>query len=160
PPPNAAKSARAPGEELARVIAASALALLAILAFLLVVGAPRPPAAGKPSPGLDATDIGAFRSNSSACLAMLRRTDGVLVEAIPSVRVGSACGWRQGVRLTRSIHPYSQPVEGECALVAALVVWERDVLVPAAERRLGARVSRIELAAPAFQCRQIAGRDD
>ena len=62
--------------------------------------------------------------------------------------------------MTRSLHPYSQPVVSSCALAAALVVWERDVVLPAAERRLGANVARIELAAPAYQCRPIAGRTD
>ena len=34
------------------------------------------------------------------------------------------------------------------------------MVVPAAQRRFGEEVARIELAAPAYQCRPIAGRRD
>ena len=145
-------------EERARVVAASALAVLAIIAFLMVIGAPRPMPIAQPRPGLDASDVQRFARDPAACIAELREA-GLEVEPIPDLHQGT-CGYRQAVELTRSFHSYSAPVAGQCALAAALVVWERDVLVPVAVRRLGAPVARIELAAPAYQCRPIAGRSD
>jgi hypothetical protein len=51
-------------------------------------------------------------------------------------------------------------VASSCAVAAALTLWERDVVAPAARRHLGQDVARIELAAPSYQCRRIAGRAD
>lgn len=145
-------------QERARLVAASALAALALLAFMLIVGAPRRVPPLQPQPGLDVTDVARFRRDPAACVATLQQAQ-IQVTALADRREGG-CAMRNAVEVTQSLHPYSQPVAGACALAAALVVWERDVLIPAAERRLGARVARIELAAPAYQCRTIAGRDD
>ncbi|MBX3428775.1 MAG: extensin family protein [Hyphomonadaceae bacterium] len=72
----------------------------------------------------------------------------------------SGCGYQNAVELTQSVHAYSAPVMARCASAAALVMWERDVVRPAARRRYGQDVARIELAAPSYQCRRIAGRRD
>jgi hypothetical protein len=45
-------------------------------------------------------------------------------------------------------------------MAAALTLWERDVVGPAARRHFGQDVTRIELAGPSYQCRRIAGRTD
>ena len=146
-------------EERARIVAASALAVLALLALVLMIGAPRRVPPLQPQPGLDITDIARFRRDSSACVETLRQAQ-IQVTPIPATRRGGACTMRNAVEVNQSLHPYSQPLAASCPLAAALVVWERDVVIPAAERRLGARIARIEMAAPAYQCRPIAGRED
>jgi hypothetical protein len=78
---------------------------------------------------------------------------------VPDVRAGS-CGYQNAVELTQSTHLYSAPVATSCAAAAALALWERDVVAPAAERHLGQAVARIELAGASYQCRPIAGRSD
>ncbi len=145
-------------QERARIVAASALATLALIALMLIIGAPKRVPPLQATPGLDATDIAGFQRNPMACAQALADAR-VGVSALAERREGS-CRMTNAVELTRSLHPYSQPVATTCALAAALVVWERDVLLPAAQRRLGTTIARIELAAPAYQCRSIAGRLD
>src|SRR5262249_43761815 len=144
-------------EERARIIAASALSVLAVFALLMILTLPRSPT-GASNPGLDVGDIARFSRDPGACLVELQRA-GVGVTPIPD-RPQGAFGYQGGVELPHSIHAYSEPVRSDCALAAALVIWERDVLLPASVERFGAPVARIELAAPAYQCRQIAGRRD
>ena len=152
-PPNPDEHARA------RLIAAGALALLALLMAGLLVMTPPPEEADLAPPALRAARLTAFAEDVGACRAALAGA-GFATEALAEVEGAGACGYSGGVELTQSVHPYSGPVASSCALAAALVLWERDVLAPAAETHLGQAVARIELAAPAYQCRAIAGRSD
>ena len=45
-------------------------------------------------------------------------------------------------------------------MTAALALWERDVVAPAAAAHLGQPVARIELAGSVYSCRPVAGRRD
>jgi hypothetical protein len=148
-----------PDQERARLVAASALVVLALLALMLILGAPKSAPPSDPR-RLDVTDIARFMETPSACPAVLRREQGVEFTAIPDLREGRGCGYRGAVELTRSLHPYSQTVAASCALAAALVLWERDVVGPAAARHYGQGVARIEMAGPSYTCRPIAGRTD
>lgn len=143
-------------QERARLVAASALLLLALIAFMLLIG--RPPRVDVSPNALDARRIEAFQRDVRACRAALGAAD-IETAALPDLSEGR-CGYRDAVELTRSVHPYSGPVATSCAMAAALALWERDVLTPAAERHLGQAVARIELAGPAYACRAVAGRRD
>jgi hypothetical protein len=147
-----------PDQERAHIIAASALVVLALFALLMILTLPKTAPQGAGNQGLEASDIARFRRDPALCLAELQRA-GVGVEPIPDRHEGR-CGYQGAVRLTHSIHSYSEPVQSNCALAAALVIWERDAVLPASVERFGAPVARIDLAAPAYQCRQIAGRRD
>lgn len=153
PPPKPAGAAA----ERARLVAASALAGLALIMLMLMIGAPRrvdvSPAA------LRAERLNVFREDIVACRSALLAA-GFETAPLPQEAGPGGCGYGEGVELTRSVHPYSQPVAGGCALAAALVLWERDVVAPAAARHLGQAVARIELAGPAYACRTVAGRRD
>ena len=148
-------------EERARLIAAGALAATALIAFILVIGAPREgraPATVSPT-ALNAVNLQRFETAAGACRTALSEAH-IEIARIPDLREARGCGYREAVALTQSLHPYSEPVTTSCALAAALVLWERDVVGPAAQRRLRQGVTRIEMAGPAYSCRPIAGRRD
>lgn len=140
----------------ARIWAAPALAALALIMLMLLIGAP-PPEEADPMP-LRADRLVSFQADTSACRAALAGA-GFETERLPDVREGR-CGYQNAVELTQSTFAYSGPVATSCAAAAALALWERDVVAPAAERHLGQAVTRIELAGSAYQCRPIAGRND
>lgn len=144
--------------ERARIWAASALALLALIMVLLLVLSPPPEEADLMPPALRVDELVRFGSDTPACRAAINGA-GFKTERIPDLTEG-ACGYRDAVELTQSVHPYSQAVAANCAIAAGLVLWERDVVTPAARRYLGQDVAEIEVAGAAYQCRPIAGRRD
>jgi len=145
--------------ERARIWAASALAGLALLMLMLLVGSPPPEEADLMPEPLRASRIQDFSTDVGACRSALASA-GFATERIPDVSEAGGCGYRNAVELTQSVHAYSGPVASSCAAAAALAMWERDVVRPAAQRRYGQDIARIELAAPSYQCRRIAGRSD
>ncbi|MGQ0533499.1 MAG: extensin-like domain-containing protein [Caulobacteraceae bacterium] len=145
--------------ERARVWAASALAALALLMLMLLIGSPPPEEADLMPPALRASQIGAFQRDAGLCRSALWGA-GFDIERLPDLRDASGCGYRNAVELTQSVHAYSAPVATSCATAAALALWERDVVRPAAQRRYGQEIARIELAGPTYQCRRVAGRAD
>ena len=145
--------------ERARIWAASALAGLALLMLMLLVGSPPPEEADLMPEPLRASRIADFATDVAACRSALASA-GFVTERIPDVSEANGCGYRNAVELTQSVHAYSGPVASSCAAAAALAMWERDIVRPAAQRRYGQDIARIELAAPSYQCRRIAGRSD
>lgn len=153
PPPNEAEHRRG------RIWAASALAALGLLMLMLLIGSPPPEEADLMPEALREARLEAFATDVAACRSALAGA-GFEIERVPDLRDEGGCGYRNAVELTRSVHAYSTPVASTCAAAAALALWERDVVKPAAQRRYGQEIARIELAAPAYQCRRIAGRSD
>ena len=145
------------GLERARLVAAGALTALALLMLMLMIG--RPPRVDVSPAALRAERIGEFQRDAPACRAALASA-GFEIEPLPDVREGARCGYVEAVELTRSTYQYSGPVGGSCALTAALALWERDVVAPAAAAHLGQPVARIELAGSVYSCRPVAGRRD
>ena len=150
PPPNDSL-------ERARLIAAGALTVLALVMLMLLIG--RPPRVDVSSAALRAERIGEFQRDVPACRAALASA-GFETAPLPDLREGARCGYADAVELTRSSHPYSGPVGGSCALAAALALWERDVVAPAAAEHFGQPIARIELAGALYSCRPVAGRRD
>ena len=153
PPPTKAEHQRA------RIWAAAALAVLVVLMALLLVISPPPEEADLMPEPLRPARLAAFAADVPACRAALAGA-GYQTERVEDLSGANGCGYRDAVALTQSVHAYSAPVETSCAAAAALVMWERDVVGPAAQRRYGQDIARIELAAPSYQCRRIAGRND
>ena len=145
--------------ERARIWAASALAGLALIMLMLLVGSPPPEEADLMPEALRASRIADFATDVPACRAAIAGA-GFQTERISDEAGANGCGYRNAVELTQSVYAYSAPVATSCAAAAALVMWERDVVRPAAQRRYGQDITRIELAAPSYQCRRIAGRTD
>jgi hypothetical protein len=73
------------------------------------------------------------------------------------------CGYADGMRLTpedeRSIRYFPATIVTSCPVAAALALWERDVLQPAAIRRFGVPVAIIDHAG-SYSCRRIDGRSE
>lgn len=153
PPPSKAEHERA------RIWAAGALAVLALLMLMLLIGSPPPEEADLMPPELRAARIQAFSRDVPACRAALNGA-GFQTERVADVAGSGGCGYRNAVELTQSVHAYSSPVATSCGLAAGLALWERDVVSPAAQRYLGQAVARIELAGPSYACRAVAGRRD
>lgn len=147
------------GHQRARIWAASALAALALIMVMLLIGAPPPEEADLMPPALRVSQLGAFADDTVSCRAALHGA-GFETVRIPDVNDGGGCGYRNAVELTQSVHPYSGTISGRCELMAGLALWERDVVDRAAQRHLGQAVTRIELAGPTYTCRPIAGRRD
>jgi hypothetical protein len=127
--------------------------------LMLLIGSPPPEEADLMPEALRASRLEAFSADTGACLAALTGA-GFKITPLPDLREPNGCGYRDAIELTQSVHAYSGPVATSCAAAAALALWERDVVRPAAQRRYGQDVARIELAAPSYQCRRVAGRAD
>ena len=97
------------------------------------------------------------------CLALLR--DAGLSERPYVQRVPDEprCRFTDGVRLSpesgRSIGYAPAGVVTACPVAAALALWERDALQPAARRHFGSRVVRIDHAG-SYSCRRLYGQSE
>ncbi len=97
-------------------------------------------------------------NDPAACQAALARS-GIAFTPLPDRRDGPGCGYRDVVFLRRSTIAYSpQPLRLTCPMVAALAIWERQVVRPQARRLLGGDVARIDHYG-SYSCRRLYGRD-
>lgn len=67
-----------------------------------------------------------------------------------------ACTLEGTLTLDRSLTPYSETLTMTCPLAAALHVWERHAVIPAAESELGEAPSRIDTYGT-YSCRKVRG---
>ncbi len=96
-----------------------------------------------------------LRDDPSMCQGVLDLS-ALETRPIPSRRTGAFCGLLNAVELQRSTVPYSAPLQVTCPMAAALHLWERDVVSPAAEKHLGSRLARIDHLGT-YSCRRIGG---
>ena len=69
------------------------------------------------------------------------------------------CPLDNAMVLDRSLLPYSiAPLRMSCHQMAALYIWEREIVRPAAEETLGSSIEQV-LTYGSFSCRNIAGSD-
>ena len=73
------------------------------------------------------------------------------------------CRFSEGVRLVpenqRSIGYAPAGLVTSCPVAAALALWERDVVQPAAQRHFATRIARLDHAG-SYSCRRLYGRPD
>lgn len=149
-----------------RRLATSALIAAVGLTLVLVYLIPRVPPEDLPWTPLDldapigfATAGKLAGTDGPACRALLDQA-GIAYRALPDTRRGQ-CGFDDGLVWTRGgprrIRYEPAPPPLACPLAAGLVLWEREVVEPAAERRLGAHVVAIEHLG-SYACRRIYGR--
>jgi len=146
----------------------SMLALIAgvTLTLLLVYAIPRLPPQDLPWTPLDldapigrATAGKLARIDGPACRMLLDQAD-IAYRSLPDSRRDD-CGyddgviWAAGGRRALRYAPAAPPLA--CPLAAGLVLWEREVVNPAAEQRLGARVVAIDHYG-SYSCRRMYGR--
>ena len=102
--------------------------------------------------------IAALTEDADQCRQLLRET-GVAFTPVPPV-TGGQCGYADGVALRPGGGLPSRFEPGKlataCPVAAALLVWEREILRPAAQRHFGAEIVTIEHFG-SFNCRRIAG---
>src|SRR5262249_54426208 len=98
----------------ARLVAAGALALTAVMAFVLVMTTPRGEAS-QATPehvwptALAQPNLRGFLASPDVCEQVLIDAHIQIAEA-PDMKEGGSCGYEHAVSLTQSLHPYSQPV--------------------------------------------------
>lgn len=142
-----------------------ALLVAFVAAALMMLARARPQ--DTPWTPLDpAAPIGAFTGRKltaltqapASCRALLARA-GIAFKRLPPRREGSECGYDDAVRLgtggARGI-AYAPPLAASCSVAAALAIWEWEVVQPAALRRFGTTVRRIDTFGT-YACRRIAG---
>ena len=136
------------------------------LVLLLVYAIPRLPPQDLPWTSLDldapiglATAGKLASTDGPGCRRLLDRAD-IAYRVLPAVD-RDHCGyddgiiWLAGGRRDIGYRPSPPPLA--CPLGAALVLWEREIVQPAAERRLGARVVAIDHLG-SYACRRMYGR--
>ena len=100
--------------------------------------------------------------DAGQCRALLgrARTRDIAVEPR---QVNADCGYGDGIRLapagTREIAFEPPGIVTSCAVAAALLVWEQQVVQPAARRHLGTTVRAVDHAG-SYSCRRLYGRDE
>jgi hypothetical protein len=66
------------------------------------------------------------------------------------------CAMENALTLGRSLVPYSATLSMSCPLAAAVYVWERHVVIPAAAEMLDEEITRIETFG-SYSCRRVNG---
>lgn len=106
--------------------------------------------------------IAALTQDGARCKALLDAAD-IAYRPLPNRSEGSACGYGDGVTLTGtdtapglSYRP-SEPALA-CPVAAALMLWERESIQPAAMRLFGQRVVAIDHLGT-FACRRVNGAE-
>ena len=108
-------------------------------------------------------DVGVFTQykldklsgNYQACLKALDQAD-INYTPVPDRVSTKGCDLTRQVTLDRSRYPYTSLVSGRCALIAAIVAWEDNVVQTNAMKYLGQDIAQITHYAM-FSCRNIAG---
>ncbi len=81
---------------------------------------------------------------------------------VPPRRSGADCGYADGMRLSpggRTVAFAPAGVVTSCPVAAALALFEREIVQPAALRHLGSQVTTIDHAG-SYSCRRLYGREE
>ena len=101
-----------------------------------------------------------LRGDALQCRALLADI-GDADRPAPPLRASSDCGYADGMRLlpedVRSIRFLPADAVTSCPVAAALALWERDVVQPAALQHFGRTVSAVSHAG-SYSCRRLYGR--
>ena len=100
-----------------------------------------------------------IKAVTDACIQVLREA-GVEVERAPDRDDGGFCVVRGAVMITGgAVTPLAGRPVMQCPLAVRYVIWERQVLQPAAEAAFGSRVARMD-SVGTYSCRRIYGQTD
>lgn len=110
-----------------------------------------------PINGATGRQINGLADDAARCVALLD-TANAGVRRVPAVSAGE-CGYDDGVFVSRSNRISWRPGgrTASCPVAAALFVWEREVVQPAAERLLGSQVTGIDHLGT-YACRNVYGQ--
>lgn len=106
--------------------------------------------------------LAALANDRRRCRALLADI-GDADRAVPARRASADCGYDDGMLLLpegeRSIGFRPAGAITSCPVAAALALWERDVVQPAAMRRFGVPVAAVDHAG-SYSCRRLYGRPE
>jgi hypothetical protein len=132
-------------------------AALLLLLILSSCGGPPPrKTTAKPVQRYPAADLNApakpffwdqmrqFSAAPKSCINALKNVSAVEFMQVSDTAPSPGCGLRSAVKLNATFIPLNKPVDLSCPMSAALHVWMRDVVAPAARLHLNARILKIE----------------
>jgi hypothetical protein len=99
------------------------------------------------------TKLDALAQDLPACFAALDRA-GVAYTRIDRENDQPECALTDALTLDQSLTPYSSTLSMSCPLAASLYMWERHIVIPAAEEILDTGVERIETYG-SWSCRRV-----
>jgi hypothetical protein len=105
--------------------------------------------------------LAALGDRPAQCRALLSEA-GIGDQPAPPRRAGGGCGYVDGMRLAENGRTVAFRPAGaitSCPVAAALALFERGVLQPAARRHFGSRVTIIDHSG-SYSCRRINGRPE
>ena len=107
----------------------------------------------------DTKRLAQLGADEQACHDALAAAD-VTFTQLPAIHASGGCGFDDAVIVKTSVARWKAPeiLPMACGLAAKLHLWERHVVIPAAEKHLGSPVVEIE-AFGSFQCRRVSGAD-
>jgi hypothetical protein len=135
------------------------LPLVTSIALALVMAAcggpqsrPHPePAQRLPVPNLNVSpgphiwsQLRQFQATPGVCRRAVANVDPIRFTPLADTIESQGCGLRNALRLTATLIPISRNIDVSCPMAAALHLWMRDIVVPAARLHLKAKVSRVE----------------
>jgi hypothetical protein len=91
------------------------------------------------------------------CLAVLASAD-MRFEALPDRQTAPECGFSNAVRISRTQLGIGARFALSCRAAVSLALWEQHVLLPEAQRLLGAPVRSLEHVG-SYACRKVYGRE-
>ncbi|MCY7272016.1 MAG: extensin family protein [Sphingomonas bacterium] len=97
--------------------------------------------------------LAALGEDPRRCRALLAE-GGVQDRAAATIEASAPCGYADGMRLVRETQYRPAGLVTSCPVAAALAIWERDILQPAALRHFGRRITAIDHAG-SYSCRRI-----
>jgi hypothetical protein len=117
---------------------------------------------GDPVGRFTSAKIVALRDDAARCRGLLNAVGDQAVPVPPRIAASSpSCGYADGMRHRRNSDAWASfgDLVTSCPVAAALRLWERDYVQPAAERQVGVRVTRIDHFG-SYSCRRLYGRSD
>lgn len=116
-----------------------------------------------PVGGFTGRKLAALTGDAGRCAALLAAARSGDLAVPARTAAAGQCGYADGFRLapggTRAIRFSPSGLVTACPVAAALVIWERDIVQPAARRHLGGMVTGIDHAG-SYSCRRLYGRDE
>ena len=98
--------------------------------------------------------IGQLKGDNDLCLSVFKDSD-VRYDNLPDRQAGN-CKLEDQINVKQSQIMYSAALRGQCALMSAIMVWEREVVQRLAQKYFGTNVTRIKHYG-IFACRNVAG---
>lgn len=96
-------------------------------------------------------------SKSSEQCQQVLATTGIEYERLDDRVTGPACGFFNAVRIEKTASRVGKSFSLSCRTAVSLVLWERHVLEPAAQKHFGQKVATLEHFG-SYSCRNVYGR--